>query len=68
MRCLQRFWFGDGDLLEYFGRLSLRDANNLDAGLMRRATSRPTANRACNVGGATADFSPDYLHVDGCVR
>lgn len=32
-RCSQRFWFGDGDLLKYFGRLSLRDANDLDAGL-----------------------------------
>lgn len=32
-RCSQRFWFGNGDLLKYFGRLSLRDANDLDAGL-----------------------------------
>ena len=32
-RCSQRFWFDAGDLLEHFGRLSLRDANAVCAGL-----------------------------------
>lgn len=65
-RCSQRFWFGNGDLLKYFGRLSLRDANDLDAGLDATATSRPTASRIHDDGGANG-FSPWILSACRCL-
>lgn len=33
VRCGQRFWFEVTDLLQYFGRLSKRDAFNVAAGI-----------------------------------
>mgnify|MGYP007061707372 FL=1 len=65
-RCSQRFWFGNGDLLKYFGRLSLRDANDLDAGLDATGDVRPTASRIHDDGGANG-FSPWILSACRCL-
>lgn len=68
-RCSQRFWFGNGDLLKYFGRLSLRDANDLDAGLDATGDVPPPPPVAFMMMAGPTVFLPGYyLHVDVCVR
>lgn len=65
-RCSQRFWFGNGDLLKYFAGCRCVTRTTWMPVLMLRATSRPTASRIHDDGGANG-FSPWILSACRCL-